>query len=123
MLTRAGIAILLIALVASARAQSAMSANTLLEAEQQHSSSGTGIEPASTPVPMLMTTHGKWQLMLHANAFVVDTQQQAKSERGRDAFFSTNWIMGMPQRKLARGQLTARAMFSLEPATVSNRNY
>jgi hypothetical protein len=123
MLTRAGIAILLIALVASARAQSAMSANTLLEAEQQHSSSGTGIEPASTPVPMLMTTRGKWQLMLHANAFVADTQQQAQTERGHDAFFSTNWIMPMAQRKLGRGQFTARAMFSLEPATIGSRNY
>jgi len=105
------------------RAQTAMSASTLLEAEQQHNSSGTGIEPASTPVPMLMTTHGQWQLMLHANAFVADAQQQANSERGRDAFFSTNWIMPMAQRKLGRGTFTARAMFSLEPATIGNRNY
>ena len=35
-------------------AQSVMSARTLIEAEQQHGSSGTSIEPASTPVPMLM---------------------------------------------------------------------
>ncbi len=102
-----------------------MSSDTLIEAEQQHGSSGTSIEPASTPVPMLMTTRGAWQLMLHGNAFAADTQQQANKPRNRDAFFSTNWIMPMAQRKLGPhgGQLTVRAMFSLEPGTISNRNY
>ncbi len=107
----------------SAQAQSVMSASTLIEAEQQHGSSGTSIEPASTPVPMLMTEHGAWRLMLHANAFAANTQQQADSERGRDAFFSTNWIMPMAQRRLGPGQLTLRTMLSLEPATVGGRNY
>ena len=105
------------------RAQMVMSANTLIEAEQQHGSSGTSIEPASTPVPMLMTARDGWQLMLHMNAFAADTQQQADSPRNRDAFFSTNWIMPMAQRKLGPGQLTVRTMFSLEPATVGDRNY
>jgi hypothetical protein len=119
---------LLLALSAVTPAQTVMSARTLIEAEQQHGSSGTSIEPASTPVPMLMTQRGAWQLMLHANAFAANTQQQAlvspkASERGRDAFFSTNWIMPMAQRKLGAGQLTVRAMFSLEPATVGSRNY
>ena len=101
-----------------------MSARTLVEAEQQHGSSGTSIEPASTPVPMLMSMRGPWMLMLHGNAFLANTQQQASHERGRDAWFSTNWIMPMAQRKLAeRGTLTLRAMFSLEPATVGHRNY
>jgi hypothetical protein len=114
-------------LATAASAQSVMSAHTLIEAEQQHGSSGTSIEPASTPVPMLMTERGAWRLMLHSNAFAVDTQQQADSERGRDAFFSTNWIMPMAQRELGPngrgGQLTLRAMFSLEPTTVGDRNY
>ena len=101
-----------------------MSAHTLIEAEQQYGSSGTSIEPASTPVPMLMTTRGAWTLMLHGNAFAANQQQQAASERGRDAWFSTNWIMPMAQRKLgSRGTLTLRAMFSLEPGTVGHRNY
>ena len=104
--------------------QSVMSAHTLVEAIRQHSSSGTSIEPASTPVPMWMGTHDGWQLMLHGNAFVANTQQQAESPRNRDAFFSTNWIMPMAQHALgSRGQITFRAMFSLEPATISNRNY
>ncbi len=111
----------------SIRAQSVMSAHTLIEAEQQHGTSGTSIEPASTPVPMLMTQHGAWRLMLHSNAFAANTQQQANSPRNRDAFFSTNWIMPMAQRNLGAngkgGELTLRAMLSLEPATVGHRNY
>src|SRR6202789_1309539 len=108
-------------------AQMVMSARTLIEAEQQHGSSGTSIEPASTPVSMLMTDRDGWSLMLHGNAFAANTQQQADSERGRDAFFSTNWIMPMAQRALGAdghgGELTMRAMFSLEQATVGGRNY
>jgi hypothetical protein len=108
---------------ASTRAQSVMSAHTLIEAEQQHGSSGTSIEPATTPVPMLMSQHGPWRLMLHANAFAANTQQQANSPRNHDVFFSTNWIMPMAQRQLGPGQITVRAMFSFEPATIGNRNY
>jgi hypothetical protein len=73
---------------------------------------------------MWMATHDRWRLMLHGNAFAANTQQQADSPRNRDAFFSTNWIMPMAQHALGtRGQITIRAMFSLEPATISNRNY
>jgi hypothetical protein len=103
--------------------QMVMSANTLIEAEQQHGSSGTSIEPASTPVPMWMSEHDGWRLMLHANAFAANTQQQADSPRNRDAFFSTNWIMPMAQHKLGAGELTVRAMFSFEPGTIGGRNY
>ncbi len=121
----------------AAQGQMAMSANTLIEAEQQHGSSGTSIEPASTVVPMLMEDRGEppqqaknaswgprsWRLMLHANAFAANTQQQAQSERGRDAFFSTNWLMPMAQHKLGPGVLTVRTMLSFEPGTVGGRNY
>ena len=109
---------------ATAYGQSVMSAHTLVEAIQQHGSSGTSIEPASTPVPMWMGSHDGWQLMLHGHGFVANTQQQADSPRNRDAFFSTNWIMPMARHTLgSRGQITFRAMFSLEPATISKRNY
>jgi hypothetical protein len=101
-----------------------MAAQTLSEAVLQHGSSGTSVEATSTPVPMMMTARGAWTLMLHANAFAANTQQQAANERGRDAWFSTNWVMPMAQRKVgARGEFTVRAMFSLEPATVGRRNY
>jgi hypothetical protein len=86
-----------------------------------HSSSGTSSEPISTPVPMLMTTKINWALMFHANAFVVDEQQSG--QRGQDKFFSTNWFMGMAQHKLGAGTFTGRMMLSLEPGTISQRQY
>jgi hypothetical protein len=97
---------------------------TLIDNELQHTTSGTSIEPASTPMEMLMHQAGGWTLMLHGVAFAADTQQQAANDRGADKFFSTNWIMPMAQRRLgSRGQITLRAMFSLEPATVTGRYY
>jgi hypothetical protein len=115
---------LLCAVAFAATGQQVMSAHTLIEAIQQHSSSGTSIEPATTPVPMWMGKRAGWSLMLHADAFAANTQQQAESPRNRDAFFSTNWAMPMAQHALGkRGQVTFRTMLSLEPATVRNRNY
>ena len=111
-------AILLACAPIATRAQMAMSANTFIEAEKQHGTSGTSAEPASTPVFGPMGYKGGWTLMLHGNAFVGDIQQQAANERGRDAFFSTSWIMPMAQHKLGAGELTVRAMFSFEPGTV-----
>ena len=88
---------------------------------RHHAASGTSAEPNSVPAPMLMSMIREWMLMFHWNAFVVDTQQS--SPRGGDKFYSTNWFMPMAQRSLGPGQLTVRAMFSLEPATVSDRRY
>ena len=87
----------------------------------RHAGSGTSAEPNSTPAPMLMSKKGKWTLMFHANVFVLDEQQS--SPRGGDKFFSTNWFMGMAQRPLGPGVFTARAMLSLEPATITGRQY
>jgi hypothetical protein len=86
-----------------------------------HTTSGTSAEPLSTPAPMLMTRAGGWMLMFHANTFILDEQQT--SAQGADRFFSTNWFMPMAQRKLGRGIFTTRVMLSLEPATVTNRQY
>jgi hypothetical protein len=98
-----------------------MHPETFLQEIVRHAGSGTSAEPDSTPVPMVMTTKGKWSLMFHANVFVLDEQQS--SPRGGDKFFSTNWFMGMAQRPLGPGVFTARAMLSLEPATISGRRY
>jgi hypothetical protein len=86
-----------------------------------HATSGTSAEPNSTPTPMWMKMQGNWMLMFHANAFVMDEQQT--SPRGGDKFFSTNWFMPMAQRSLGPGYLTLRGMFSLEPATITERRY
>jgi hypothetical protein len=97
---------------------------TLIEAVLAHTTSGTSIEPATTPIPMLMQNYRGWTLMLHGSAFISDIQQRAQSPRGTDKLFSTNWLMPMATHKLrANGQITLRAMLSLEPATVSGRYY
>ena len=103
---------------------------TLIETVLSHTTSGTSIEPASTPVAMLMRNYRGWMLMVHGTAFITDIQQHASTntsgtgQRGGDKFFSTNWIMPMAMHKLgANGQLTLRTMLSLEPATVSGRYY
>jgi hypothetical protein len=97
---------------------------TLIDTELRHTSSGTSIEPASTPMAMLMHRAGGWSLMLHGLAFAEDTQQHAASHRGADKLFSTNWLMPMAQHSLGpRGQITLRTMLSLEPATITGRYY
>jgi hypothetical protein len=98
-----------------------MHPQTFVEEILRHAGSGTSAEPDSTPVPMLMTAKGKWTSMFHANVFVLDEQQSGA--RGGDKFFSTNWFMGMAQRSAGPGVFTARAMLSLEPATVTGRQY
>ncbi len=98
-----------------------MHPETFLQEIVRHAGSGTSAEPDSVPVPMLTTTKGKWTLMFHANAFVLDEQQTGA--RGGDKFFSTNWAMGMAQRAAGPGVFTTRAMLSLEPATITGRQY
>lgn len=97
------------------------SPKTFLEEIQRHGTSGTSSEPNSTPIPMLMTSKGKWMLMFHGEAFLNALQQSGP--RGSDKVFSTNWFMPMAQRQLGPGILTARVMLSLEPATVTGRYY
>lgn len=98
-----------------------MESRTFIEEILHHATSGTSAEPNSTPMPMMMTEYGPWMLMFHANVFITDEQQS--SPRGGDKFFSTNWLMPMAERRLGPGRLTVRAMFSLEPATITDRRY
>lgn len=86
-----------------------------------HTGSGTSAEPDSVTAPMLMSTWRGWHLMAHGDAFI--TVQQQSGPRGGDKLFSTNWAMGMAQRPWGPGQLTFRAMLSLEPATITDRRY
>jgi hypothetical protein len=104
-----------------ARLMRQMHPANFFEEIEHHSSSGTSAEPDSTPAPMLMTLHGPWMLMFHANVFVDEVQQT--SPRGGDKLFSTNWFMPMAERAVGGGQLTLRAMFSLEPATITGKQY
>src|SRR5262245_44438803 len=85
--------------------------------------SGTSIQPKTTSEtsPMVHHSFGNWTAMFHANAFLVDVQQTGP--RGGDKLFSTNWIMPMMHRQFGRQGLTFRSMLSLEPATVTKRQY
>jgi hypothetical protein len=98
-----------------------MEAHSSVEQTLHHATSGTSAEPNSTLMPMLMTMKGDWMLMLHGVAWL-NVQQQA-GPRGYDKLFSTNWIMPMVQRDLGPGELTLRTMLSLEPATITERQY
>jgi hypothetical protein len=98
-----------------------MQLRSLMDAIEQHATSGTDVQPNSTPFEMLMHQHGSWMLMFHGVAFVNELEQTGP--RGADKFFSTNWFMPMAQRQLGHGTLTLRTTVSLEPATVSGRRY
>jgi hypothetical protein len=98
-----------------------MQVSSLAELLTHHATAGTDAEPNSTPFPMLMKKKFNWLLMLHGIAFVGEIQQSGP--RGGGKLFSTNWFMPMAQRKLGNGTLTLRTMFSLEPATVTQRRY
>jgi hypothetical protein len=98
-----------------------MHPRSFIQEIRHHATAGTSSEPNSTAAPMFMSMKGNWMLMFHGIAFIVDTQQS--SGRGGDKFYSTNWFMPMAQHSLGPGQITLRAMFSLEPATVTGRKY
>ncbi|MEO8218654.1 MAG: hypothetical protein ABI718_16380 [Acidobacteriota bacterium] len=83
--------------------------------------SGTSTNPEAAPMPMQMFRKNDWTLMLHGSAFINQTWQ--RGPRGADKFFSTNWIMGMADRKLGGGHLMLRSMLSLEPATITDEEY
>jgi len=94
---------------------------TFIEEIVSHVTAGTTAEPDSTPHDMLMAQKGAWTLMFHGVGFV--NAQQQTGLRGGDKVFGTSWFMPMAQRSLGPGTLTARAMFSLEPATITGRQY
>lgn len=105
-----------------AKAQMPMGTPHTLEGEiRSHVTPGTSAEPNSVPQTMWMTMHGRWMTMFHGNAFVADIQQT--SPRGGDKLFSTNWWMPMAQWSQGPQQLTLRTMLSLEPATITGRQY
>src|SRR5262245_56304772 len=86
-------------------------------------SSGTSIEPrvTSESAPMFHGDLGNWAFMLHANAFLATVQQTGP--KGADKLFSANWMMPMLTRRSGRQTITFRTMLSLEPATITKRQY
>lgn len=83
--------------------------------------SGTSVNPASWPMPMAMQRAGNWNLMWMGQAFLVSTQQTGP--RGGDKVYSANWGMLAAARNLGRGSLMLRGMVSLDPLTVTGKQY
>jgi hypothetical protein len=83
--------------------------------------SGTASNPASWPMPMIMTSAHDWQFMWMGQAFLVDTQQSGP--RGADEFYSSNWAMIGAAHNVGQGSIMFRSMLSLEPATITDRRY
>jgi len=77
--------------------------------------SGTAWQASSGPMFMHHWNKNDWLLMLHYNAFVGVNAQGGP--RGVTKFESANWLMPMAFRKLGRGTLQLRGMFSAEPFT------
>jgi hypothetical protein len=94
---------------------------TFIEEILAHSTAGTTAEPNSTPHDMLMTQKGAWTFMFHGVGFL--NSQQQTGPRGGDKVFGTSWFMPMAQRDLGNGTLTVRGMFSLDPGTITGRQY
>jgi hypothetical protein len=79
--------------------------------------SGTAWQPGSSPMHMWHRTAGEWLLMLHGEAKLGVNAQGGP--RGVTKFESQNWLMPMAYRRVGRGTLQLRGMFSIEPLTFS----
>ena len=83
--------------------------------------SGTSMNSESWRMPMLMPRLESWTLMIMGEGFLVDTQQGGP--RGHDKFYAPNWFMGSAQHSVGRGSFMLQTMFSLDPATITHRQY
>ena len=75
--------------------------------------SGTSWQPDSSPMPGVYGSAGGWALMAHGYATLAYDDQGGP--RGADKTFLESMLMGMAQRPLDGGELTLRAMGSLDP--------
>jgi hypothetical protein len=83
--------------------------------------SGTSQAPRETPLWMIHSAAGGWSFMFSGVIFGVYTNQTGP--RGRDKLFSPNWVMPMASHRLWGGVFTARAMFTVEPLTITHKRY
>lgn len=79
--------------------------------------SGTAWQPATSPTHMWHKRAGEWLLMFHGEAKVGFNRQGG--HRGVTKLESQNWFMPMALRRVGRGTLQLRGMFSFEPFTFS----
>ena len=79
--------------------------------------SGTSWQPSTTPMYMWSKVTNDWLLFIHGEAKIGVNAQGGP--RGVTKFESQNWIMPMAFRRVGKGTLQLRGMFSLEPLTFS----
>jgi hypothetical protein len=84
-------------------------------------SSGTSWQATSAPEHMWMKMWHDWQLMAHGELFLTFNHQGGP--RGAGKLESENWLMFMEQRKLGRGTLQIRQMFSAEALTAPHPGF
>jgi hypothetical protein len=83
--------------------------------------SGTAWQPENSQHAGVHSMRGDWMLMLHGLADIAYDDQGGA--RGDQKFFSSNMLMGIAQRPFGPGTLGAKAMMSLEPATIGKEGY
>ncbi len=84
--------------------------------------SGTSSNPASWPMPMVMTHLGSWNTMFMGAGFLVDTQQSGS--RGGDKLYAPNWFMAAAEHRVGKkGAFELNLMLSLDPATITGERY
>jgi hypothetical protein len=87
-----------------------------------NNASGTSVNPAAWPMPMIMTHFGAWNTMLMGVGFLVETQQSGP--RGGDKLYSPNWFMASAEHRLGTaGAFQFDLMLSLDPATITGERY
>jgi hypothetical protein len=77
--------------------------------------SGTSWQPSSGPMHMHHKMAGEWLLMFHYN--LIAGMNRQGGPRGVTKADSANWFMPMAYRKIGKGTLQLRGMFSAEPFT------
>lgn len=83
--------------------------------------SGTAWLPDASPMYARHGRAGAWETMLHGSVYLQYVAEGG--DRGDDQLGATSWLMGMARRPWAGGDLTLRAMGSLDPATVGECGY
>ncbi|HYE95575.1 MAG TPA: hypothetical protein VD962_05165 [Rubricoccaceae bacterium] len=106
-------------------ASTGMSSAFLPGAPMTRDGSGTAWLPDAAPMEAAHGAAGGWHLMLHGAVFPRFTASDAfgSGSRGASGFGAPNWAMGMAQRPVGAGQLTARAMVSLDPLIEGGDGY
>ncbi len=102
-------------------AQMQMGASRPLGISMDRMGSGTSWIPDAVQLPSRHAQLGSWDMMVHGFVFLQYDRQGGP--RGDEQMGSLNWGMATLGHSLAGGRFEARAMLSLDAATVSSRGY